>query len=558
MTSALTDEQKKFSVGSLLYTRKGLFMMFAWMLWGDFCFTMMEAVIPSILPLHLRGLGASDQFISVLMTSLPAVFNFTITPTVGLWSDRLRTSWGRRMPFIIGTIPFLTITLVLIGMSDQIGAWVHQNFFSGSAVDQAKVTIILLACFVGLFDLFNMFVNTIYWYLFNDIIPEHYMGRFMSYFRLVGTLAGMFYNFFIFQFAESHMREIYLGAAVLYFFGFGLMCLKVREGTYPPPEKVAEGPGFLAGVVGTAKSFWKECFTSRYYWYFMLDPAIMCLAAFAPFGVFLNKSLGLTLGNIGFLGGLSQGALLLCFLFVGRLVDKWHPVRVMAYFSAAGAFGAFGAWIWLFIEKPDPTMYIWQASIGGLLFAPLAGTLTQVGGMTRWMRILPRDKLGQFSGAMCLVRAAMIFVAGFAVGWYLDFVKLFNPPTAADPEGLFTYRYMFLFQGVVTVVAFYFHYKLYRGWKRLGGETSYQAPDNTVDILKLPPRPDDDGRVIKPLLYIVIWGILGAIISLGVWTAYYIFWNPNFAYAMVFSIATAVTLILSVASIWFIKFMERP
>ena len=47
-----------FRCGSLIYTRKGLTLLFAWLLWGDFCFALMETIVPSILPLKLRALDA--------------------------------------------------------------------------------------------------------------------------------------------------------------------------------------------------------------------------------------------------------------------------------------------------------------------------------------------------------------------------------------------------------------------------------------------------------------------------------------------------------------------
>lgn len=548
----------RWRCGSLLYTRRSLILMFAWMLWGDFCFTLMEAVVPSVMPLKLHGLKAPDTLISVIMTSLPAVFNFTITPSIGMWSDRVRTRWGRRMPFIIGTMPFLTLSLVLIGLNDHLAAWFHRLFFAGSGWDQAKVAIVLLACCAGLFDLFNMFVNTVYWYLFNDIVPEQMMGRFMSLFRLVGTLAGMLYNFFIFQFAESHMREIYLGAAALYLIGFGIVCLRVREGTYPPPEDTGHQAGAWASLVGGMRAFASECFTSRYYWCFILDPAITCLAAFSPFYVFLNKSMGLTLGNIGFMAGISQATMLVCFLFAGRLVDRWHPVRVTAYLTAFGVFTAFGGWVWLFIERPNPMLYLWIAAVSGAVFSPLFSTMSQVAGMTRWMRLLPRDKLGQFSGAMCLVRAVAIFAAGFLVGGYLDLVKHFYPPTPADPEGLFAYRYMFLFSGVIAVVAFIFHYKVFRGWKRLGGDKSYQPPASDVRVHLLPPNAGDDGRVPRGLLLIMGWSWLGGLLGSLTWILYYTYWEHNVRYATIFAIAAGTGLVLFVACLRFVKFMERP
>ena len=119
--------------------------MFAWMLWGDFCFTLMETIVPSIIPLKMNSMGASGTLISLMMTSVPAVFNFTITPAISIWSDRLRTKWGRRMPFIIGSLPFLTISMLVIGFNDDIASMVHSAFFAGSAYDQTKVAIILAA-----------------------------------------------------------------------------------------------------------------------------------------------------------------------------------------------------------------------------------------------------------------------------------------------------------------------------------------------------------------------------------------------------------------------------
>jgi hypothetical protein len=532
--------------------------MFAWMLWGDFCFTMMEAVVPSIIPLKMNGLGASSTLISLMMTSVPAVFNFTITPTISIWSDRLRTKWGRRMPFIIGSLPFLTFSMILIGFNDDIAAFVHKNFFDGGAYDQTKVAIILLACSVAMFELFNMFVSTVYWYLFNDIVPEHMLGRFMSLFRLVGTLAGMFYNFFVFQYAESHMKEIYIGVALLYGIGFGLVCWRVREGTYPAPPESEPSANWRQSMVNTLKGFYRDCFTSWYYWCFILDAAIVCLAAFGPFYVFQSKSLGLNLGNIGFMAGLGQGAMLICYIFVGKFVDKWHPVRGTAYLQAFIVFNAFNTWIWLFIKSPDPFIYMWIVSVSSVVFMPLFTTSHQVAGMTRWMRLLPKDKLGQFSGAMCLVRAVFIFAAGFLSGGFIDFMKYLNPPSASDPEGLFGYRFMFLASGVIGAVAFFFHYKVYRGWKRLGGDVSYVAPDSSVKVEKLPPVAGDTGRVEKGPLLVAGWAGFGGILCQLVWVGFYTWWNPNTHYAGLFAISAGFQVIILLLYLRFIKFMERP
>ena len=50
-------DSKTYHCGTLTYTKAGLFAIFAWLLWGDFCLTLMEAVVPSVLPLKLKSLG---------------------------------------------------------------------------------------------------------------------------------------------------------------------------------------------------------------------------------------------------------------------------------------------------------------------------------------------------------------------------------------------------------------------------------------------------------------------------------------------------------------------
>lgn len=40
---------KNYHCGTLTYTKAGLFVLFAWLLWGDFCFTLMEAAAPNCL-----------------------------------------------------------------------------------------------------------------------------------------------------------------------------------------------------------------------------------------------------------------------------------------------------------------------------------------------------------------------------------------------------------------------------------------------------------------------------------------------------------------------------
>ena len=93
-----------YRAGTLTYTRLGLVALFAWLLWGVFCNTMTDAVIPSILPLRLRALDAPNWLIGVLITSLAGLLNVAVCPWISFKSDRYRSRFGRRIPFILSLI----------------------------------------------------------------------------------------------------------------------------------------------------------------------------------------------------------------------------------------------------------------------------------------------------------------------------------------------------------------------------------------------------------------------------------------------------------------------
>ncbi|MFA5203205.1 MAG: hypothetical protein WC708_02275 [Lentisphaeria bacterium] len=70
-----------YHVGTLTYTKSKLAVLFCWLLWGDFCYMLMETVVPSILPLKFRALGASNVAIGVILTTLPMVINTVASPS---------------------------------------------------------------------------------------------------------------------------------------------------------------------------------------------------------------------------------------------------------------------------------------------------------------------------------------------------------------------------------------------------------------------------------------------------------------------------------------------
>ncbi|MFA5863930.1 MAG: hypothetical protein WC975_04500 [Phycisphaerae bacterium] len=465
----MNKNEKLYHVGTLNYTMKGLIVLFAWMLWGDFCFSLMETVVPSILPIKLKALGAPNTIMALIMTTLPGILNTTICPWVSFWSDRYRSRWGRRIPFIITTLPFLTLFLVLLGFSEQIGTWVHRVAFNDNGMFSATtVTVFMIGLFMVGFQFFNMFVGSVYWYLFNDVVPQHLIGQFLGLFRVVSSLAGILFSKFVFKHAETHMTAIFVGAAVLYAVGFLAMCLRVKEGEYPPPPEYLDGqPGLFAGI----KTFFVECFSLRFYWFMFGMTTFSAIAGSASaFGasLFFCRNVGLSLeqiGNVGFYTGIVS---MILTYPAGIVADKYHPLRVLVTMKLVLLFFIPLNLIFLVVKMSPQTVYNYWL-ITALASLP-ASALYGASQLPSDMRLFPKERFGQFCSAQAMIRSVGTILGGLMAGGVFDFIKWYYH--GSD----FAYRWVPAWQWIFEFLAFLCLVNVYRGWKRYGGLHGYVPP----------------------------------------------------------------------------------
>ena len=400
-TAPALKTAETYHCGTLTYTKAGLLALFAWLLWGDFCFTLMETVVPTILPLKLKALGCSNGMMGIILSTIPAILNTTICPYVSFKSDRYRSRWGRRMPFIIATLPFMCLSLALFGWADPISLFLQRNLSALHGMAPTTVIIVFLGLVVALFQFFNMFVNSVFWYLFNDVVPAQYLARFLGAFRIVGTAAGAFYNYFIFQYSESHMREIFLGAALLYLIGFGATCLKVREGEYPPVEGESNQDKQGGGAVLT---FFRECLSHKIYWLLFTASSFTSVAgAVGIFGMFLSREMGLTLDDIGKMGAVSGVVSMVAVYVAAVFIDRWHPLRVLVYLRLFSVIGLVSSWIWLWITLPGN--YFFWLSLSIAIIGSFQGAFAGAADLPMVMRLFPKSRFGQFCSGQAMMCA---------------------------------------------------------------------------------------------------------------------------------------------------------
>ncbi|MFA5205364.1 MAG: MFS transporter [Lentisphaeria bacterium] len=494
----MPEQPKTYHVGSLTYTRPQLAMVLFWLLWGDFCYMLMESVVPSILPLKFKALGASNMTMALFVTTLPMILNTIFNPIISFKSDRFRSRWGRRIPFLLFTLPMLVVTMLCVGFGDVIGAKVIHPLVLSMAqwgglwntvlggTTESQVMILTIGVMMVIFSFFNTFANSVFWYLFNDVVPDHLLARFMSWFRLVSAMACALYNWFIFKYAESHMHEIYIGGAILYTVGFGMMCLMVKEGKYSAPPEYTDGQG---GMLAAFKTYGKECFSIEHYWWvFLTSMAIGASWGIGTFGVFSSKSIGLDLEQIGHLGGINSLVMSVAILGSGWLADRFHPIRVVLVGFILQTITTPIGFIWVFWH-PDPNVVYWFSLVNSLVIGVPIGALIGVYDPPLFMRTFPRSRYGQYCSANAMLRSIAAIIGGAGAGIYLDLLKgFFSRPEIQNGalkvmyagQGCtgedVAYRLIPLWSWVCTGLATFFMYKLFQSWKSLGGDEHYAPP----------------------------------------------------------------------------------
>ncbi len=532
-----------YRCGTLTYTKVGLTAIFAALLWGDFCYVIMDSMVPSILPLKLKALGCSNTLIGIIMTTAPSILGIGMVPYISVKSDRYRSRWGRRIPFIAWTLPFLCSSLVLLAYSEDISAWLVKNspFLQASA--PTTVAIAAIALFYTMFRFFSMFVGSVFFYLFNDVVPVQFLARFFGAFRIVGTAAGAIYSYFIFGLGEVYMKELFLGAALLYFLGFSVLCLTVREGKYNPVETLAVPTADRwAGI----RAFFKESFTNSFYLSIFLFVGLKSMGdGMNTFGVFFNREMGLSLEQIGRMAAIGQVSAVVAIYVSAIFIDRWNPLRVAVYVSIFGIIHSLMPWTWIFVTLPS-NVFFWML-LSWIIISQFQAGLAGASGMPLYMRMFPQSRFGQFCSAQSLLGTVLTLLASIGAGLFIDGIS----SLCGYPE--FGYRFIFLWTTVFSIASTACLIVAYRKWYRLGGDAHFNPPapwskegvEKTPVVTTVGPQSYWLGISFRILDTMVLLNALG-IVALSIWM-----WNQGALFAFWWHVCLFIPISLGVVWLWF-------
>lgn len=312
-------------------------------------------------------------------------------PVIGVKSDHHRGKWGRRIPFLLVTTPLAALGMLGLAVSPLVAKWVHSHFPGQS---EMVVAVVCFGVFWAAFELATIAGGAVFGGLINDVVPKELLGRFYGLFRAVSLIDGMIFNYWIMGKAPAHYTLILSVIAVVYGVAFTWVCLKVKEGDYPPPPpKDTSTAGAALGFFRSARTYCRECFAKPYYLmvFIMLTFAFLAFGPINIFAIPYARSLGVDMDTYGKYLALTFGISLCLSYFIGWLVDKFHPLRMsMAALFAYAVVACLGR---LYATTPETFLTAWVAHgvISGCFFTSVA-SLGQ--------RLYPRDKFAQYASAL--------------------------------------------------------------------------------------------------------------------------------------------------------------
>ncbi len=395
------------------YTLAGLVAAIGWMIFAGAAFTIGESVFPRAMPIQLYKLAVPATYVSIMVTTASMVIMMMVTPFLSYCSDRTRTRWGRRIPYMLVPLLPCCVLLAVLGFSEDIGT--HLRAVGGIPslhLDAPTSIIVVLSVLICLFDFFNTFINIIIFCLIGDVIPPQLLGRFFALFRMVGIGAGTLLNLLAFRYLETATRWIYVASAAVLFFGLLIPCLFLRERKLSPPADTLPHANIFIRFFYAVINYFVQCFSHPIYLSYFAGNAFLRIADAAMFGsiFFYRRHLGLTVTQLGTVGGIISIAGVILALPLGWLIDKIHPMR------------AFVIALILLVPTSALGFFIngYFFYIAYMVLRLIPTHLKDAADLPLTFRLFPVHQYAQFSSANSLIRSIAMLGSSLAAAYFLN------------------------------------------------------------------------------------------------------------------------------------------
>ena len=453
-----TRPPKVWKTGTLVYTSAGLTMLFFWLLWGDFTWAMKDRAVGPSATLLIKQIGVTDFLYALIVIAFPNFTNIFLGPVISYLSDRHRGPYGRRIPFLAFTTPFIVLGLYGLGLTPWLGNELHK-LFSTLSLHGGRLIVFCISWI--LLDFGTTLAGSLFNALVNDVVPRDLLGRFYGLFRMISLGAGVLFNFFLLKEVEHYVMPIFIGIGTLYVIGLLCLCLKVKEGSYPPPEP--DSPEVersrhsqVIKVWRAALTYLRQSFSLGYYRKIMLAQTLLILV-FGPvngFSIIYAGKLGIGMDQYGIYIAITYACSFALSYFLGILADRYNPLRTggvcLCLYATLMIFS------WFLLETPSmfgPILVLHGVVSGSCM--TLTASLQQ--------KLFPREFFAQFASATGIIASLSNMLLIPIIGKLLDL--LHN-----------NYRYLFPIGALLAFSGIAVLCSLICDYNRYGGDRDYHAP----------------------------------------------------------------------------------
>ncbi len=458
--SSPEPQQKVWRVGTLTYTFAGLVTLFCWLLGGDFAWAMKDRAISPAATLLIREFGVSDLVYSLIIIAFPNFTNIFLMPMISYISDRHRGRFGRRIPFLAFTTPFIVVGACGLGFSPMLGRWLSEACGGPEVMSVNLASVICFGVFWASLDFGQTMAGALSGALVNDVVPQELLGRFYGLFRAISLLAGMIFNYFLLGLVEENYMLIFLGVGLFYGFGLLCLCLKVKEGQYPPPPEPPAGQKGAMLIFGPILTYFRQSFSVPYYRLVIAALVLSTLAAvpFNMFAILYAKDLNVDMDMYGKVSAITYACSFALSFFLGALADRFHPLRTTIVSLVLYLSSMIAGWFCVTGQTSYLVILFVHCLLSGCYFTVSASLA---------LRLFPRSLFAQFNSAMSMILAIANVLLGPLFGYILD---------CTDQN----YRIVFLFGVLTTLLGAGSLWLVYRKFLQLGGDKNYTPPDPGV------------------------------------------------------------------------------
>ena len=437
----------------------------AWVLWMSLpvgVFAFVEKCSGTALIFTMRKFIADPALIS-LLGSVNIAFNFLVAPLVAWKSDRLRTRWGRRKPFIVAGLVLLIPSLVVLPLAPNLWTLIPAILLYQFAVDFG---------FTGPWSP-----------LYYEIVPPPQRGRAVAVNRLMSVIARLFFNFLLIgRFDEVNAVKLtpgfgglkalnLTGEQLIYFLAAALVLasvlfviLFVRETPPAPDEDETVQPRPLAAF-WPGRAFFQSVFGT-------VRARLLCLLVLASVAaqvglgqlqpLLITEQFGYTKRAMGNMHGtiilLEIGLVL---PLMAWLLDRMDRFRLFQAGLWLAALQPLAYWLYVKFAAPQQIPPV-PAVIGFTAVGALARTATLLSLEPLLFALTPPKLLGTFNSGFLIARGLATVLLMNGVGlWVKCYSGYFCAPLKFDYMSGYLYLFACGLAGCLLA--------LYVGWERRRG-----------------------------------------------------------------------------------------